>query len=100
VAAVSVLDPATPWPWLLYALAGAGLAAYVVPEVLNSRHVTAAVRETFRAHPPAMAFMYVVMWAIWPFLAAIMLIDVARGLWWRLRNWIADRRNQSPGSGV
>lgn len=89
---MSVLDPATPWPWLLYALAGAGLAAYAVPEVLN-KGVPAVQRDAVRAHPPIHAVLYLIVWAVWPLLAAVMLVSGAQRVWWRIEDWRDERRS-------
>jgi hypothetical protein len=78
---VSVLDPATPWPYLLYSLAGAGVVAHVMPSSLN--RLPAAERDAYRAHPGMRALAAIVMWAIWPLLAFFVALEgLARIVLW------------------
>jgi hypothetical protein len=78
---VNVLDPATPFPYLLYSLAGAGVVAYVLPQSLE--RLSQLERDLYAAHPPLKAFAALVMWAIWPLLAFFVALEaIARVALW------------------
>lgn len=84
---MSVLDPSTPYPWLLYTLAGAAVATRAVPVALDD--MTQLQRDLFRAHPAALAVLALICWTLWPLILAVYLWDRVRdGLdWFLFRPW-------------
>lgn len=70
---MNVLDPATPFPYLLYTLAGAGIVAYALPRSINA--LDQAHRDAYLAHAPARAVAALVFWAIWPLLALLLGVE-------------------------
>lgn len=79
-----VLDPTTPYPWLLYILAGAGVVAFALPRSINRSEPV--VRDIYNAHAPARALCAVVYWALWPVVASLLVLEVAA----RIALWLID----------
>lgn len=77
---MSVLDPNTPWPYLLYVLAGAGVVAWVVPRTVKL--LEGAEREAYNAQPQARMLVALTFWVFWPLVAALLLLTtiLATGL--------------------
>lgn len=81
---LGVLDPTTPYPYLLYTLAGAGVVAYALPKSVEG--LEPAVRDIYNAHPPARALCALVYWALWPLFAVLLLIAAVVGV----AMWVID----------
>jgi hypothetical protein len=79
-----ILDPAGPWVWLLYTLAGAGFIAAVLPWMVKMN--PPIVRDIYAANPGFRALVAIVLWAIWPVLVGSLLI----GLIWGGTMWVWD----------
>lgn len=82
----AALDPATPYPYLLYTLAGAAVVCIAVPKALNA--VSQLERDAFRAHPQSQAMLYLVMWLLWPIIGALLFVEaVCNVILWGLDRW-------------
>lgn len=87
---MSVLDPTTPWPWLLYVLAGAGVVAFALPRAMQA--LGQAGRDAFRAYPSIQVVAALVFWAIWPLLALLLLLEgAATAILWVSNRFGGDR---------
>lgn len=88
---MSILDPDAPWVWLLYALAGAATTVIAVPIAL--RQPSQVERDVFRAHPGLLALLHLVLWVLWPLIAAGLAVSYLLVGAYRVLDWIADRRD-------
>jgi len=75
---VSVLDPTTPYPYLLYTLFGAGVVAYFLPKALED--APQLLRDTFNARPALYPIAAIVLWTIWPLIFGLFLLALLAGL--------------------
>lgn len=69
---IGVLDPATPYPYLLYTLAGAGIVAYLVPKSVAT--LPPVLQSAYYANPFARILAAVVYWLLWPFMALMLVV--------------------------
>lgn len=81
--------------WLLYALAGAAVAWQTLQYGLKhgadgSDLETESLFRLLAQHPAMKAFVLLMVWAIWPLMAAVMLIDGIRWLYDGARDLIDD----------
>jgi hypothetical protein len=67
-----MLDLNGPWFWILYTLAGAGVAAVTEPRFVKG--TSQLERDLYVAHPPLRALMMLVLWVIWPLIVAFAVV--------------------------
>jgi hypothetical protein len=86
---MSVLDPATPWPYLLYTLAGAGFVAFALPRAMNGMPPVA--QDIYRLNPYARPLAALVYWVLWPLLASILALAGIVSLALRIMDLFDDK---------
>lgn len=81
-----MLNPDGAWFWMLYSLAGAGVAVGSLSFVLNAQQP--AIRDVFAVLPGMRAMVAMVLWLFWPLMVAVVLVAVvASGVIW-LWDWL------------